>query len=112
MSYSIDVAGTSSDTSVSYTDPNFVGIADAANESLQISPNPANDLVTVSFPTGAELSRVELLDLSGRIIATENINGKSNRAIFSTSAFTSGMYILRAVDTKGAAVTSKVMVAH
>jgi hypothetical protein len=111
MNYSIDVQGTSSDTTITYS-ANPLAIQNVANQTLQISPNPANSFVTVGFPSGAELNRVEVLDLSGRVVSTETVNGKSNRLTFSTATFTNGVYIVRAIDTKGAAVTTKVTVAH
>ena len=111
MNYSIDVQGTTSDTTITYSE-NPLGIQNVANQTLQISPNPANSFVTVGFPSGAELNRVEVLDLSGRVVAIETVNGKSNRLTISTSTFTNGLYIVRAVDTKGAVVTTKVTVAH
>ena len=111
MNYSINVEGTSSDTTITYSS-NPLGIENVANQTLQISPNPANAFVTVGFPSGAELNRVEVLDLSGRVVAIETVNGKSNRTTISTATFTNGVYIVRAVDTKGAVVTSKITVAH
>ena len=111
MNYSIDVQGTNSDTTITYS-ANPLGIQNVANQTLQISPNPANEFVTVGFPSGAELNRVEVLDLSGRVVAIETVNGKSNRTSISTATFTNGVYIVRAVDTKGAVVTTKVTVAH
>lgn len=111
MNYSIDVQGTTSDTTITYSE-NPLSIQNVANQTLQISPNPANSFVTVAFPSGAELNRVEVLDLSGRVVAIETVNGKSNRLTISTSTFTNGLYIIRAVDTKGAVVTTKVTVAH
>jgi hypothetical protein len=111
MNYSIDVQGTESDTTITYSE-NPVGIQNVANQTLQISPNPANEFVTVGFPSGAELNRVEVLDLSGRVVAIETVTGKSNLLTISTTSFTNGMYIVRAVDTKGAVVTTKVTVAH
>jgi hypothetical protein len=111
MNYSIDVQGTESDTTITYSE-NPLSIQNVANQALQISPNPASEFVTVGFPSGAELNRVEVLDLSGRVVSTETVNGKSNRLTFSTATFTNGVYIVRAIDTKGAAVTTKVTVAH
>lgn len=111
MDYSINVEGTNSDTTITYS-ANPLGIQNVVNQTLQISPNPANTTFTVGFPSGAELNRVEVLDLSGRVVAIETVNGKSNRLTISTSSFTNGLYIVRAVDTKGAVVTTKVTVAH
>ncbi len=111
MNYSINVEGTTSDTTITYSE-NPVGIQNVANQTLQISPNPANSFVTVGFPSGAELNRVEVLDLSGRVVALETVNGKSNRLTISTSSFTNGLYVVRAVDTKGSVVTTKVTVTH
>jgi len=111
MKYTIDVEGTNTDTSITYS-ANPLGIQNVANQTLQVSPNPANSFVTVGFPSGAELNRVEVLDLSGRVLAIETVNGKSNRTTISTATFTNGVYIVRAVDTKGAVVTTKVTVAH
>lgn len=111
MEYAISTEGTSSDTIITYSE-NPLSIQNVTNQALQIAPNPANELVTVGFPSGAELNRVEVLDLSGRVVAIETVNGKSNRLTISTSSFTNGLYIVRAVDTKGAVVTSKITVAH
>ena len=112
MNYSITVEGTNSDTTITYSSTSPLGIQNVANQTLQVSPNPANDFVTVGFPAGAELNRVEVLDLSGRVVAIETVNGKSNRLTISTATFTNGVYIVRAVDAKGAVVTTKVTVAH
>jgi hypothetical protein len=111
MNYSIDVQGTNSDTTITYS-ANPLAIQNVANQALQIAPNPANEFVTVGFPSGTELNRVEVLDLSGRVVSTETVNGKSNRLTISTASYTNGLYIVRAVDTKGAVVTTKVTVAH
>jgi hypothetical protein len=111
MNYSITLEGTNSDTTITYSS-NPLGIQNVANETLQISPNPANSFVTVGFPSGVELNRVEVLDLSGRVVAIETVNGNSNSLIISTASFTNGVYIVRAVDKKGAVVTSKITVAH
>ena len=111
MNYSITAEGTNSDTTITYS-ANPLGIQNIANQTLQISPNPADAFVTVGFPSGAELNRVEVLDLSGRVVAIETVNGKTNRSTISTATLTNGVYIVRAVDAKGAVVTTKVTVAH
>jgi hypothetical protein len=111
MNYSITLEGTNSDTTITYSS-NPLGIQNVANETIKISPNPANSFVTVGFPSGVELNRVEVLDLSGRVVAIETMNGNSNSLTISMASFTNGVYVVRAVDTKGAVVTSKITVAH
>ncbi len=113
MTLTIDATSTSSDTTVTYVNPNEVGFAEvAASQHLNITPNPANELMTVNFASGEELTGVEVLDLSGRVVAKESIIGKMNIAVVSTSNLNNGMYILRAMNNKGASVTTKVFVAH
>ncbi|HPH82960.1 MAG TPA: T9SS type A sorting domain-containing protein [Flavobacteriales bacterium] len=113
MRYTIEETPTTvPDTSISYVNPGQVGINDLDVADLNITPNPANELIAVNFTSGQELAGVEVLDLSGRVVAKESIIGKMNIAVVSTSHLNNGMYILRATNAHGASVTTKIFIAH
>jgi hypothetical protein len=87
----------SQDTATTVIDVN-VGIAEnALGQSLNVFPNPATDVVNVSFETvnSGDVS-LRLLDAQGRVVMThaEKANGEQHTATLSVKALSRGMYIL------------------
>lgn len=76
-----------------------VGIEDAPVASVQVSPNPTADRVTVK---AEGLRYVEVLDLTGRVVMTRNSN------VVDLSAFSAGVYMLNVVTESGSAMTKVV----
>jgi hypothetical protein len=76
-------------------------------------PNPANDFINISFDeaySNSALSRVELIDISGRIM--RSINPESER-IISTGDLQNGMYFLRMTDSASKkSSTKKIIISH
>lgn len=71
---------------------------DYLKDSLQISvfPNPSKGRITVSFSQLPEIgSRIEIIDLSGRVVAFRNITKDSEE--FNLEKFISGSYIVRSM---------------
>ena len=69
---------------------------------VKASPNPFNDLLSIDVTSGKTSGDMsfELLDITGKTVATKQINyanGKLN-ASFSTENLTAGSYILRVKD--------------
>lgn len=77
--------------------------------SLALYPNPASDQVTVEFNLeNAGSIRIELMDVSGRLVQTMPVNASSGeqRVKIDVAALASGMYQLRMVTTTGSATRS------
>ncbi len=86
------------------------GISDAtdANASLSVFPNPAREVLNVSFEntSGAD---VTLSDISGNTVYTTSAASGVNQIVVNTSNFTKGFYILNVV-TEAGKVTRKVTI--
>jgi hypothetical protein len=75
-----------------------VGLAEnALGRSLNVFPNPASDVVNVSFETmNSGEVQIRLVDVQGREIrvVNEKVNGNTYQKAISVKALSSGMYIL------------------
>ena len=61
-----------------WTEPD--GISELANSPLRLFPNPSNGTVRVELPgTGKEPLQLRVLDLTGRVVAQQRVNGRSAR---------------------------------
>ncbi|MEY3443082.1 MAG: hypothetical protein RLZZ519_1363, partial [Bacteroidota bacterium] len=85
----------------------------AAN--VSVYPNPARDFLQVDVTlTESSSVGVSLMDLSGRIVATENVgelNSGKNGIRLQTQDLPAGLYLAR-VTTGNGQSTQKVMIAH
>jgi hypothetical protein len=70
-----------------------------------VYPNPAQDYIMIPMED-AQIGVASLLDLSGKVIATQEVNGLTN---FSTAGVANGVYILK-VDTAEGIATQKVVI--
>jgi len=63
---------------------------------LNIFPNPASDVITVSYETLLdEKGTITLLDASGRTVMLENINKGENSHTLNTGELSNGLYFLK-----------------
>jgi len=64
------------------------------NENIQWYPNPANDVINIlsteNFVSG---SKIEIYDITGRLIFSSLINSESNSAIISLKEVEQGLYL-------------------
>ena len=71
---------------------------------LDAYPNPAEDMLNITF-SNSEAGRysVNLVDLSGRIVRSEQIEAMEgdNRLIWDVSALQSGVYFLDMIGEEG-----------
>jgi hypothetical protein len=73
------------------------GVNDTSINSLRIWPNPAKETVNYQFASNSEQTcLVELIDLQGRIVYSQNIvGGAANiKGEINTSSYSKGVYIL------------------
>lgn len=74
--------------------------------SFAIYPNPVAEVITVASSNG--VSRVELCDLQGRVVKTEQMSGIATR--INVSDCPAGVYLLRVTDSEGRVSVRKVVV--
>ena len=82
---------------------------------VQISPNPAQDLVTVNYTMNqpGEIC-ISIYDLTGRIISSSGVNyhaAGQQQQQFSASALSAGTYLVR-IETKGELTNKKLIIAQ
>ena len=75
---------------------------------VNVYPNPANELVNFQITT-AKLKSIEIVDVTGRLIANASVNTEMTQ--FDISEFNDGTYFYRILDESGnVAITNKLMI--
>lgn len=77
-------------------------------KSFSVYPNPATDVLTVEADVVAA-SSVELVDLSGKLVATQSVGAGFNKVQFNVANVNAGLYFLSVRSANGV-VTQKVIV--
>ena len=75
-----------------------------ATQQFEVYPNPANDLVNISYQSDAkELIKVSLMDYSGKLVYIQNIQAGSgmNNYSLDVSKFAPGVYMLNIQSING-----------
>lgn len=87
-----------------------VGLDDPkAPKLISLSPNPANETVTLEFP--AEMESLLIMNANGQnIFKTDLIN--QSTIYINTSHYLSGIYYIRFIDAKGDSFIRKLVVVH
>ena len=88
---------------------NTTSINQVISETVNIYPNPANNFFTITLNKEAK-AVVEITDLAGKLIRTENINGQMPNVI-STSELSNGIYLLN-ISSNDKTETIKLSVNH
>ncbi len=93
----------------------FAGLNDikVQNHEASITPNPFNDILTISFNQNLNESfNLELLDITGRKIKTvaENISlDKKNTLTLKLETITQGIYFLKITGNNNTSITKKII---
>ena len=88
----------------------YCGLSIEAESNMMIKeifPNPSADQMTVIFESGTVLNEVVLVDLSGRIVNSYEVN--SSTLIINKNDLKAGVYLLKSTDENGAVSTSKII---
>ena len=84
-----------------------LGLDNETATTVSVYPNPSSEIVTIE--SNMTEGSIQIMDLTGKVIANEMINGVSTS--FNTSALTNGMYTV--ILTNGSTVeTRKFIVQH
>jgi fibronectin type 3 domain-containing protein len=74
------------------------GVAVGAEESrageLSVYPNPARDLIYVSIPGDNNFDRVEIMDLSGRVVLSQSVKSVTGTASLKVDQLQGGIYLI------------------
>lgn len=81
--------------------------AASVNTVTEIYPNPSSDQMTVIYADGIELSEVVLIDLSGRVIDSYEVN--NSNLIINKNDLNAGVYLLKSTTINGDVSTSKII---
>jgi hypothetical protein len=85
--------------SIKYNDPVWLGLKAHANNSagLEVFPNPAKDLITISGQHLKENARLEMLNATGEIIYAMKINAHDG-TFLNTRNLPPGVYFVKVTD--------------
>jgi hypothetical protein len=77
---------------------------------LEVFPNPVSDLLTFRLPEGERTNRLELLDLTGRVLFAATPNSRNFTINVASQALVPGSYFYRLYTASDRLVTGKVIV--
>jgi hypothetical protein len=85
-----------------------VGISELEQQTLwSVYPNPANDKFTIQLDELKAQGKIEIFDLTGKLIYFQNINGKNTE--INTKEFSAGIYFIK-INQKDLITTKKVII--
>lgn len=67
----------------------------AVQQQLMLNPNPASEVVSISWPEPAAAMRLELFDLKGKVVHQIMSGENATEIALSLDALPKGMYVLR-----------------
>ncbi len=89
--------------------PSIVSSINPQKQEITIYPNPTNYKLTIEsdaiFPEG---SKAEIYDITGRLISSYSLTGKST--VIAVAGYASGMYQCRIISGNGNVVVKKLVI--
>jgi endoglucanase len=67
---------------------------DAVDNDIKVYPIPATDLVKINLPARAEINKIILSDVSGRVLVQKNIQNNAQEQLLDVSNMPKGIYML------------------
>lgn len=64
-------------------------------ESVNLYPNPATQQVTLGYAGQAQLQKLTIINVNGKIVRTVSLENFQNSQIINTSKLAKGMYFLQ-----------------
>ncbi len=80
-----------------------LGTANFFASNFQVYPNPASDVLNINGRNNMNLSSVQLTDLNGRVVKTQNVAGVSSQ--LNISDLNAGVYLLKVTSPQGVGTT-------
>jgi hypothetical protein len=89
-----------------YGNIGILGSNDLIAPTVNLYPNPSNDLINISFGKD-QLSKLELYDLTGKLIFNRNLN--TNAYALDIANYPSGIYIVKLFNENNESVNKRVI---
>ena len=86
--------------------PNLASIEETTNNSFEVYPNPASDVVNIKF-NDATNAAISVLNLAGKEVMTYTVNG--TQTSFSTSSLTNGVYLIKVSNGTDVQITKVIV---
>ena len=88
-----------------------VSLDEMSAQNVHVYPNPASDVVHISFENSTNDTYVSIIDLQGRVLGTQSASGANGTQVisFSTEGFAKGTYVV-AVTTNGLTSNTNVII--
>jgi hypothetical protein len=96
--YTVDVFDGFCDTTSNSFNFTYIGIEEERKNDIQISPNPADDFISISSPT--KIEHIDILNAAGQIVMQENANQVFLKRI-DISPLPCGIYVLQSISSHG-----------
>ena len=82
-----------------------------SSENLKITPNPANEFITIDFGNTSKASEIKILDVNGKLVENFLVNSKTET--FGVRHLANGLYFYTVTDKNAAVLSSgKITVKH
>ena len=75
--------------------PDLVSINEADKTPFSIYPNPANNVINIDLVENKEWDKLQLIDVSGKVVIDKNIT--SNSITLNTSELDRGVYFINLI---------------
>ncbi|WP_186990358.1 T9SS type A sorting domain-containing protein [Constantimarinum furrinae] len=85
-----------------------LGVSSNELDAFVMSPNPASGNVNLTFPASAEVTSVQIYDVTGKLVQSNEVDGAANYNV-STDALVSGVYFVK-VNSATASSSKKLIV--
>jgi hypothetical protein len=73
-------------------------------------PNPSSGFTSIQLENIDQNMNFELIDITGKIVFSKQVNKGTNRLDLSTSNYNAGKYIYRLIDAKGNTITKSMII--
>lgn len=81
-------------------------------EKIAVFPNPTNESFTVVYAPPIERAKIQMFDLYGHLVYTENLSPDSKQVVINSSSFPSGVYLLEMSKETSSSDRVKVLIVH
>jgi hypothetical protein len=82
-----------------------------ANENINVTPNPANEFITINFGSIIKAKQIEILDINGKLVESISVNSKTET--IGVSHLANGLYLYTVKDKNNSILSSgKITVKH
>ena len=95
--YSVTVTDVNGCSVSGQTEVTTIGIYEISLNNFQLFPNPFSEITTLQFDETSANATLDILDLSGKLLRSENISGKK-QVVIERNQLSSGTYFLRITE--------------